>query len=185
MNIACLGWGSLIWKPDSLLINRYWFDDGPFLPVDFLRQSNDGRLTLVVDQAHGTICRTLWALMSTQDLNVAKESLRIREGISTENSGTFISSVLVDENVNDPIKLTIKEWAHSLKLNAVIWTNLPSKFNNRNNTAPDEQQAVDYLRALDINKRQTAEEYVRRTPQQIDTKYRRRFEAEFGWNFIA
>ena len=74
MKIACLGWGSLIWRPESLLIQRQWFQDGPFLPIDFLRQSKDGRLTLVINETSKSV-RTLWALMDTDDLNKAKTSL--------------------------------------------------------------------------------------------------------------
>jgi len=42
-----------------------------------------------------------------------------------------------------------------------------------------------YFNSLDINARATAEEYIRRTPKQIDTEYRRKFETEFGWTHIA
>jgi hypothetical protein len=43
--------------------------------VEFLRESVNGRLTLVLSKKSKPV-RTLWALMNTNDLNVAKESLR-------------------------------------------------------------------------------------------------------------
>lgn len=157
MKIACLGWGSLIWKPENLLIIREWFQDGPLLPIEFARQSNDGRLTLVITETAQPI-RTLWALMATSDLEIAKKSLLIREKINENKLNTFIGCIKSDEETTDETKLIIKEWAIKLDLDAVIWTNLPPKFNNTNNQEPSIEEAIEYLNALDIHKRTTAEE---------------------------
>jgi hypothetical protein len=183
MKIACLGWGSLIWNPESLLIIREWFHDGPLLPIEFTRQSNDGRLTLVITESAQPV-RTLWALMATTDLETAKKSLLIREKISEKNLETFIGCIKSDEDTIDETELIIKEWAIKLKLDAVIWTNLPPKFNNKINLEPSIEEAIEYLNALDVNKRATAEEYIRKTPKQIDTSFRRKFELEFGWKYL-
>ena len=183
MKIACLGWGSLIWNPESLLIIREWFQDGPILPIEFARQSNDGRLTLVITENAQPV-RTLWALMATTDLEIAKKSLLVREKINENNLNTFIGCIKADENTTDKTALIIKEWAIKLKLDAVIWTNLPPKFNSINNQEPSLEEAIEYLNSLDINKRTTAEEYIRKTPKQIDTSFRRKFELEFGWKYL-
>ena len=47
--IICLGWGSLIYKPESLAISGGWQEDGPSVSIEYLRQSKDGRLTLVIE----------------------------------------------------------------------------------------------------------------------------------------
>jgi len=183
MKIACLGWGSLIWRPGNLLIQRKWFNDGPLLPVEFVRKSDNGRLTLVITETAKPV-RTLWALMTTDNIEIAKTSLRIREGISKEKLNSRIGSLTVEDEITEGINLIIKNWAISLKLDAVIWTTLPSKFNNLEGQVPTIDEAISYLRSVDINTWETAQEYVRRTPKQIDTEFRRRFEGEFGWTCI-
>ncbi len=74
MKIACIGWGSLVWQPKDLIIQNEWHSDGPMLPVEFIRQSENGRLTLVITQ-NATPVRTLWALMSTTEIEQARRSL--------------------------------------------------------------------------------------------------------------
>lgn len=184
MKIACLGWGSLIWRPDAFLIQRQWFVDGPILPVEFLRQSKDGRLTLVLSEEVRPV-RVLWAMLATDDLDTAIRSLGTREGIPTQNFSTSIGSIIVKDEEHDKTKAEIQRWAKCVGLDAVIWTNLGPKFNNQNNVAPTIQQATEYLTSLDVNARALAEEYIRRAPKQIDTDFRREFERIFGWTSIV
>jgi hypothetical protein len=183
MKIACLGWGSLIWNPKSLLIKREWFKDGPLLPIDFTRQSLDGRLTLVICVKVKPV-RTLWALMATEDLTIAKKSLQIREGIGDKSADKYINSITFEEVTEDVTKSLIQKWAKLLNIDAVIWTALPSKFNGVDNKVPTEEEAIIYLKNLDVNTQYNAQEYIRKTPKQIDTEYRRKFEIEFGWTYI-
>lgn len=183
MNIACLGWGSLIWNPEALLIQRRWFSDGPILPVEFVRQSNDGRLTLVL-HADAKPVRTLWALMDVNDLEDARHSLRSREGISEENIERIAYLQVGSGEPSDTIRRTIGIWAASKHLDAVIWTNLGARFNNRNSVAPTAQEALNYLQSLDATTRDIAENYIRRAPPQIDTNFRQLFEQELGWTAI-
>lgn len=183
MKIACLGWGSLIWRPEGLLIRREWFADGALLPIEFVRKSDNKRLTLVITENAKPV-RTLWALMATEDLEEAKKSLALREGIKEKNIPNSIDSVIVDTTVEfTGNKLIIQNWAKNLKLDAVIWTSLPAKF-NKEKTEPTIIDAIAHLNSLTINERGIAEEYIRRAPKQIDTEFRRRFESEFGWTYI-
>ena len=173
-----------MWNPGNLLIRREWFKDGPFLSVEFVRQSKDGRLTLVIHDKAKPV-RTLWALMATEDLEEAKTSLAIREGIREEKIEKDIGSIEISKNYEDQNSSRIQEWAKSLKLDAVIWTNLKPRFNKIDGCAPSLSEALQYLNDLDINIKELSENYIRRTPKQIDTDYRREFEKKFGWSYIS
>src|SRR5437868_10131133 len=91
MNIACLGWGALSWDPRGLPIRRTWFRDGPFVPLEFLRQQSDGRITLVID-GHARLMRALWAVMDPSDLQEAKGALKERLGLVGANWEASIGS---------------------------------------------------------------------------------------------
>lgn len=83
MKIAFLGWGSLIWDPRNLQITGSWETDGPLLPVEFARVSQDGILTLVLYPD----VSVLWARAAHRDLQQAIDNLRRREGTSTNRIG--------------------------------------------------------------------------------------------------
>ncbi len=180
--IACLGWGSLIWDPRELPIQREWHKDGPFIKVELARQSNDGRITLViVDGANLSPVRSLWAVMDAQDISIAREALRLREGTSKKDD--YIDQW--SSGAGSPATIpTLAEWAKARGIDAVVWTALPPKFSGNTlkpSTPPSADAVVEYLAGLTGAKRDNAQRYVRRAPRQIDTPYRRRIEAELGW----
>lgn len=179
MTIACLGWGSLIWDPRTLPIQRRWFDDGPFVPVEFTRQSADGRITLVVESAAAPV-RVLWAVMLPTELHAAREALRDREGITGSSWASRIGSWARGEPVPQ-LMPDLSNWAHAHGLDAVVWTALGSRFGDED-ISPTVDQVVGYLRTLTGPTRDSAERYIRCAPRQIDTNYRRRIEAELGWS---
>ena len=175
-NIACLGWGSLIWDPRGLPIRRGWFEDGPLIPVEFARQSQDGRMTLVVEASARPV-RSLWALMDGEDLEEARDRLQKREGVTiVEHIGSWT------RGDGDPASVRgLGGWALARNIDAVVWTALPPKFGKRNGRLPTEDEVIAYLGELRGARRDEAECYIRRAPRQIDTAYRRRIEAEFNW----
>lgn len=180
MTIACLGWGSLIWDPRLLPIQRRWFDDGPFVPVEFTRQSSDGRVTLVIEPT-AALVRVLWAVMLSTELQAAREALRAREGITSNNWMSRIGSWQRGEAAPQLIP-TLPDWAQAHGLDAVVWTALGPRFNGQE-TSPTVDQVIQYLRTLTGAVRDNAERYVRCASRQIDTEYRRRIEAELGWSY--
>lgn len=175
--IACLGWGSLVWDPRELPIQRQWYVDGPLIQIEFARQSLDGRITLVLEQ-NATPVRSLWALMDTPEIATASEALRLREGISARDHNK-IGSWSVGK-ATPQLVLGLPEWADARGVQGVVWTNLPPKFDGSEKT-PSEEEVLHYLSQLNGAKRGYAERYVRMAPKQIDTEYRRRIEAVLHW----
>src|SRR3546814_100541 len=183
MKIACLGWGSLFWDPQDLLINKQWNANGPLLPLEFCRQSGNGRLTLVINSDSKPLS-VLWSLMTTSDLNVAKESLRARESVPINRCDHYIGVLNVEEAPGaSSIRNTLIQWLQDVGIDAVIWTDLPEKFGGINGVKPSMEEAINYLRDLDDNIKRLAEEYIRKAPPQIMTEYRLAFEEELGWTY--
>jgi len=182
MVIACLGWGSLIWDPRELPVQGRWFEDGPMLPVEFGRQSSDGRLTLVLVPTTPLI-RSLWAPFSVDTIAAAREALRKREGVLKQNLEKHIA-VWQASDQHDSSPAGISTWARSLHIDAVVWTALPPRFSGEENRVPTADDAVAYLRQLSHEQRRHAERYVRMAPRQVDTPYRRRFQLDLGWTPI-
>jgi len=152
--IGCIGWGSLIWDRRNLDVDGEWRADGPMLPVEFARQSSDGRITLVLVRGFAPV-PTLWSRFNTGDLARARESLRQREGVPRSRAGDLME--------------------------AAVWTNLPPKFGGIDERVPTENEVVAYLRALQGEDGAAAEQYVRQAPRQIATAYRRAIEGALGW----
>jgi hypothetical protein len=177
VEIACLGWGSLVWDARELPIRREWFKDGPLAPVEFTRQSSDGRITLVIDP-RATPLRLLWALMTPVDLPEAIKALCNREGVQNPLSG--ICSWQAGQAVPDIIP-DLSTWARAHGLDAAIWTALGPKFGTEERS-PSVDEVIYYLHGLQGSIRDHARRYIERAPRQIDTDYRRRIEAATGWS---
>lgn len=175
MVIACLGWGSLIWDPRDLPVGGAWFEDGPLIRVEFSRQSNDGRLTLVIIDSAPEV-RSLWATLNSKTLIDARSALMKREGTSKEE---YIASWSRGDEAPKTIP-GLPEWAAGRDITDVVWTALPSRFADAAR-APTALEAVRYLDGLTDKGRDLAEEYIRRAPLQIDTPYRRAIVQELGW----
>lgn len=176
--IVCLGWGSLVWDPRCLPISGEWHNNGPKIPLEFARQSQNGRLTLVIDP-ESPPTEVLWAALSVADLSEAVEALSCREGTPTDQP--------IGRWPNDsPYECTdiIEKWAQSRSFDGVVWTALRPKFGDQNGSRPSQGQAVDYLASLRGHRRHCAEEYVRRAPFQIDTPYRQAISKHLRWTPI-
>lgn len=178
---VCIGWGSLLWNPGSLARRGGWHREGPELPVEFARISDDGRLTLVV-WPQALRIRTYWVELNVTSLESARESLAVREGCGVEQIGSWTpraSSALVQ-----PVAIEqVDAWARPRSLAGVVWTDLPSRFQDRVGKEWSPETALEYLRSItrdDVKAR--CEEYVRRAPEQTQTRTRSLAEKELGWS---
>lgn len=181
-----MGWGSLVWDPRELPIQREWFRDGPFVRVEFVRKSDDGRITIVLEPTAPPV-RSLWAVMDLTDIAAAREALRKRESaVKMDAIGCWLKkdsdTAPTCHDLPESI-LDVSEWACSRGVEGVVWTALRSKFNKETKLPPTEDKVVGYLKSLKGTLRDTAERYVRSAPRQIDTPYRRRIEAELQWTY--
>ena len=180
MKIGVIGWGSLIWNPMEISFAlTSWNNDGPILPIEFARRSQDGRVTLVIHKPYihepEKWVRTYWNIISVKSIGEAIEILRRREGTIK----CYIAHLLPDSKntINDKIKIEIEKWVQDKELDGVIWTDLPS------NIALEE--VIPYLQSLQGNTLKKAKEYVERTPKQILTPLRKRIEKILGWKCIS
>jgi hypothetical protein len=181
MFIACLGWGSLVWDPRKLPVRGTWFTDGPFLPIEFARQSSDDRITLVLVPSTFPLVRSLWQPLSVRNLAEARDVLGMRE---CKDASTPRSCVdyWPHGTRNTFVRRQVRNWAQELQVDAVVWTNLCPRFRGRDGTIPSSREVVSYLRGLRGRTRNDARRYIRMTPKQIDTDYRRAIEDKLGWS---
>lgn len=183
MEIAIVGWGSLIWDPRELPREGTWEKGGPLLKVEFSRISSDGRLTLVMDPNNEEQVSTRYVRSPRADMSDAIEDLRKRESTGTKCIG-FVN--LRDGksrcNADRSAEAEIKKWAKSHGFDGVVWTDLKSNFQDEHcDGLPFSlDNAVDYLQALPKNVAERARRYVRNAPSEIDTPLRRRLQ-EIGW----
>ncbi|TDV62621.1 hypothetical protein [Pseudomonas sp. LP_7_YM] len=175
MKIACLGWGSLIWKPGVLPVASHWFNDGPELPIEFSRVGDGGELATAIC-LNAPACQVLWAMLATESLDEAVRALRVREQIPAERSdgvGIF--------TINSSTVGLLGKWAADRQLDAVIWTALPPRFDDNEGLIPSLDDVLAYLISLDGDTLEHAKSYMEQVPEQIDTPYRREIK-KLGWD---
>jgi len=177
MKIAIIGWGSLIWDPKNLkTISDDWYEDGPMLPVEFARISNDGRLTLVIIPR----CekqRTLWTVSALTAIEEARENLRLREGRTKSQHihSRIRGGAAKPDSIPREVLAEIDGWLEEhLDIDAVVWTGLPSNWEEKRGCSWSPIEAKAYLNSLVGDVYKKAEEYIDKAPSQIRTEFRKR-----------
>ena len=149
------------------------------MPVEFTRQSDDGRMTLVVEPRAAPLT-VLWAHMVPVGLAPAVRALCNREGIADESCSSWVGSWNRGESAPRNIA-DLPVWAEAHEIDAVVWTALTQGSGKARSLSADE--VIHYLRGLRDPLRRRAREYIERAPRQIDTDYRRRITIALGWSF--
>jgi hypothetical protein len=177
MRIACIGWGSVVWKPGVLRCAGPWQAGGPSLPIEFARTSQDGRLTLVLLEGAPSV-PTRFAELSYATAEQAQEALAGREGSGVESIGLW-PGLAPKYPVGAAV---IAAWGASSGFDAVVWTALRPKFRGVFGLVLEDAEAVvRYLRELDEQTSALAREYICNAPAEVRTPYRAVIEAELGW----
>lgn len=185
MKIAVLGWGSLLWKPEALHVKKendqnQWFEEGPFLPIEFARISSDGRLTLVIAKQSQPV-QTYYAVSTYHQLDEAILDLAIREGCGKSKIGYVLKEI--SDNQSDTPQIIYK-WLLSQNLDAVIWTNLKPNFKDKIGLALNEDNVINYLKYIPQEVQTKAEEYIRKAPLAIKTPIRTAIQNKLDWHPI-
>jgi len=181
MKIAVLGWGSLIWDSRNLQSDGKWNTNGPFLPIEFARISDNSRLTLIIKQNANPV-QVLWSYLAIDNLDLARENLKERERTTNINRIGFIN--LIDNSMSsryDGISEIISEWASEKEIDAVIWTDLGVRFKDKIHKDLNIENIIDYLTNLSEKEQSLAKEYIVNTPEQIRTEYRKGIEQNLNW----
>lgn len=189
MKIAVLAWGSLIWDRRALAIATDFEPVGPHIALEFSRISRDDRLTLVIDEAHGSSGVTYATLSAFDDLDAALENLWVREGSQGEALPKEVRThgrtgwVEVGSDAHSQLAMNrhpkavtaIKDWATENNYAAAIWTALGSNFHDSEKAAESfsVDAAIRYLDRLDKLSFARALHYIWSAPPEVDTPLRR------------
>ncbi|HEV7241290.1 MAG TPA: hypothetical protein VGQ36_18810 [Thermoanaerobaculia bacterium] len=187
MNIAILGWGSLIWCPGGLRIKTRWHTDGPLLPIEFARISQDDRLTLVI-QPGSAEQSTYWAFSEFAELKDACKNLKDRERTKSSDIHHVLRDRTTGGDVDPDVASKVNSWvAQHDDVEAVVWTGLTSNWREKRGRDFTAEDAEHFLLGLESKRDYAtaiydrAREYLTHAPRGVDTAVRQAMRAR-GWS---
>ena len=146
-----------------------WHYDGPELPLEFARHSGGDRVTLVF-VAGARVVPTLWREVDAPDLETAARALAERERI--KDMRWIGSWPTLPHRTADEYTAIVREWANLRPIDGVVWTALRPRWSRENGRVPELSEVLQYLKGLSPEALDSAAEYIRKAPGQIETKYR-------------
>lgn len=168
--IAILGWGSLVWDARGLPRQTGWKRGGPHLAIEFSRVSKDGRLTLVLDPANGDAFSVEYCESPRTNLHDALCDLSAREASLVDRIG-FVDANSDDARcrANPSAEVHLRDWSRCNGYDFVIWTDLKSNFERKLETPFSVEHAIEYLESLTGAAAESAQEYIAKAPDFVDT----------------
>jgi hypothetical protein len=177
-----LAWGSLVLDPGELQTAGRFMANGPLLPIEFCRVSDDGRLMLAIDESFGALCKTYSAPSALESLDAARDDLCLREGMADVRGIGFVEPASGNQSdfalENHPqVVATIEAWAEAAGYDAAIWNALASNFNDwgKGGEPFSVSAALQYLETLEGEnhaKFARALAHIRRAPPEVETPVR-------------
>jgi hypothetical protein len=185
MEIAFIGWGSLLRNKNALNVAGKWQSDGPCLPLEFAYVSKSKILTLAIVPGSCAV-QTFWARSGFQEVEVAREALKRLVKSELQNIG-FFSRINASSNcrVAPEIIRDLRTWVEQKGLDAVVWIDRGSNFKEAVKMDFNEDRVVDFIIGLSKNERLAVEKYIISNPEQIETTIRRRLRTELGWRNLS
>ena len=177
MRIAILGWGSLVRDPGTLSIVGEWQTGGPILPIEFSRVSDDGRLTLVIDEDVGVDVPTRYVMSGLEDLDLAIADLQKREKAPTAKGVGFVcaggGAQAKHAVARHPKSVErIRLWLADKAIDAVLWTAIGPRFKEKIGEPFSVEAAAKYLEGLREPARSLARDYFLNAPDDVKTPLR-------------
>jgi hypothetical protein len=175
LKIAILGWGSLVWDPQELrIVSKDWAKGGPKLPIELSRLSSGrGFLTYLIDERHERRVPTRYAISRYKELDDVIADLACREGCPAHSIGYIESTVHGRHRSRTQICWDVQHWAQDKQIDAVVWTDLPSRL----------PEGIGYgglfalFKKLLVNLPEEtaaqARDYASKAPPEVDTDLRR------------
>ena len=190
MNIAVIGYGSLIWDLDDLKpkVTGPWHRGaGPAMPVEFSRVSPKRKqaLVLVIQQDVPNMSATSYIMSTRTTLDEAIEDLAARERTNLDHIGYAERDGARSFSRNKGVAETVTNWLTEVEIDAAVWTDLDGNFDDHIGETFSHEAGLAYLRTLSGQSLFEAWQYITYAPSETDTPFRRFLSEDKWWNTVS
>ena len=184
MNIAILGWGSLLWDMDDLAtkVQGEWqMGAGPRLPMEFSRISPKRKMGLVVclEPENGAPCPTHAIQSIRTDIKETVADLATRERCTPGQIG-YATQPKAHSRLPS-VAAAVQDWLGQTGWSGAVWTDLDPNFAAERGEAFSVARGMAYLKTLRGESWAEAHRYITEAPTQTDTPLRRALAREDWW----